>query len=467
MRKSVMVASLTLAVVTGLTVSAGAQQPDFAAAKAEATKMLQDLVRIDTSNPPGNEVKAAEYAKGVLAKEGIEAEIFESAPGRGSLIARIKGNGTKKPLLLLGHLDVVGVERSKWTVDPFAADIHADGYMYGRGSSDDKAMDAANLEVFLLLHRMKVPLDRDVILLAEAGEEGTTQFGIDWLVANHWDKIAAEYALNEGGDFVMGTDGRLQVAGVAPTQKVPRGLKVTAHGSSGHGSMPRMDNAVVHLAAAIAKIGEWQAPMRLNETTRAFFERLAKISPPEKAWYYTHLDDPKTQAYLRANEIGLNSMLRTSISPTIIKGGFRENVIPAEAEATLDIRALPDEDMDKFIATLKQLVNDPQIEITRTVGGQSRPAATPSSIDSEMFHALERAQKKVWAEGVTLPIMQVGATDSAELRAKGGQAYDIGVPETDADRKRIHGNDERLNVEQLGKFVEFLWTVTTDMAGKK
>ena len=140
--------------------------------------------------------------------------------------------------------------------------------------------------------------------------------------------------------------------------------------------MPRMDNAVVHLAAAIAKIGEWQAPMRLNETTRAFFERLAKISPPEKAWYYTHLDDPKTQAYLRANEIGLNSMLRTSISPTIIKGGFRENVIPAEAEATLDIRALPDEDMDRFIATLQQLVNDPQIEITRTVGGQTRPAAT-------------------------------------------------------------------------------------------
>ncbi len=455
-----------LVLVLALVVVGSAQQPDFVAAKAEATKMLQELVRIDTSNPPGNESKAAEYVKGVLAKEGIDSIIVESAPGRGSLIARLKGNGSKQPLLLLGHLDVVGVERSKWTVDPFAAEIHSDGYMYGRGSSDDKAMDAANLEVFLLLHRLKVPLDRDVILLAEAGEEGTTQFGIDYLVANHWEKIACEYSLNEGGDFALGLDGKLRYAGVAPTQKLPRGLKVTAHGSSGHGSMPRLDNAITHLAAAVGKIGAWQAPMRLNDTTRAFFERLAKISPPEKAWYYTHLDDPKTQAYLRQNEIGLNSMLRTSIVPTIIKGGFRENVIPAEAEATLDVRALPDEDIPQLIATLQQLVNDPAIEITRTVGGQMRPAATPSRIDSEMFHALERAQIKVWPEAVTLPVLQVGATDSAQLRAKGVQAYDVGIPGTDEDDKRIHGNDERVNLEQLGKFIEYLWTVTTDVAAK-
>src|SRR5438045_4639467 len=197
MRKSLMVL-----LVVAMAIAVTAQQPDFAAAKAEATKMLQELVRIDTSNPQGNGIKAAEYIKGVLAKEGIACEIVESAPGRASLIARLKGNGSKQPLLLLGHLDVVGVERARWTVDPFAADIHPDGYMYGRGSSDDKSMDAANLEVFLMLHRLKVPLDRDVILLAEAGEEGTTQFGIDYVVANHWDKIAAEYALNEGGDFL-------------------------------------------------------------------------------------------------------------------------------------------------------------------------------------------------------------------------------------------------------------------------
>ena len=183
---------------------------------------LTALVKIDTSNPPGDEIKAANYIKGLLDKEGIPSEIFESAPGRANLVARLKGNGTKKPLMLMGHLDVVGVERDKWTVDPFAA-ITKDGYLYGRGSSDDKGMDAANLEIFLQLHRRKIPLDRDVILLAEAGEEGTSQFGINFMVAQHWDKIDCEYMLNEGGEFPM-ADGKLQYAGVATTEKVPRGM---------------------------------------------------------------------------------------------------------------------------------------------------------------------------------------------------------------------------------------------------
>ncbi len=457
---------LAVAVLLATAVAAQQKQPDFAAAKAETVQILQGLVRIDTSNPPGNEIKAAEYVKSLLAKDGIESEIFESAPGRATLVARLKGNGSKKPLLLLGHLDVVGVERDKWTVDPFAADIK-DGFLYGRGSSDDKAMDAANLEVFLNLKRLNVPLDRDVILMAEAGEEGTTQYGIDFMVREHWDKIESEYALNEGGDFALGPDGTVRVVGVSPTEKVPRGLKVTAHGTSGHGSMPRLDDPVTHIALAIGKIGTWQPPMRLNETTKAFFERLAKISDAEHAWYYTHLDDPKTQQEFREKEIGFNSMLRTSIAPTIIKGGFRENVIPADAEATLDIRALPDEDMTKFTATLKQLVNDPLVDIAPLANGQSRPAPPPSSINNEMFHALETAQKQLWPQATTLPVMQTGATDSAQLRAKGVQAYGIGVPASDVERKRVHGNDERVSVDQLGKFVEYLWLVTTDVAGHK
>src|SRR5437899_7235959 len=204
-----------VAVLAGL--SRAQATPDFEKAHAEAVKFLADLVKIDTSNPPGNETRAAEYIKGVLSEEGISAQIYESAPGRGNLVARLKGNGTKKPLLLMGHLDVVGVERDKWTMDPFAATIK-DGYLYGRGSVDDKSMDAANLEVFLLLHRMKVPLDRDVILLAEAGEEGTTTCGIDFMVEKHWDEIACEYALNEGGD-VPEENGRVQYVAVSTTQK--------------------------------------------------------------------------------------------------------------------------------------------------------------------------------------------------------------------------------------------------------
>lgn len=446
-------------------VAAAQQQPDFDKARAEAVEHLAALVKIDTSNPPGNEIKAAEYLKQVLDKEGIASEIFESAPGRATLVARLTGNGKKKPLLLMGHLDVVGVEREHWTMDPFGAEIK-DGYLYGRGSSDDKGMVAANLEIFLLLHRLKVPLDRDVIFMAEAGEEGTSEFGIDFMVEKHWDKIACEYALNEGGDTEV-HDGKVQFVGVSTTQKVPRGMMVTARGTSGHGSMPRMDNAVTHLAAAIAKIGDWQAPMRLNETTRTFFARLAKMSPPDEAYLYTHLEDPKVQATLRATQIRYNSVLRTSIVPTIIKGGFRENVIPAVATAILDVRALPDEDIDQLMATLRKLVNDPAVTIERRTTGQMRPAPPPTRLDTEMFQALERAQQKVFPGAVTLPIMQTGATDAAQLRAKGVQAYDLSIPHSDEDVKRVHGNDERVSIEGLGQFIQYVYAAVTDVAGAK
>ena len=436
---------------------------DPASWRDETIQILSELVKIDTSNPPGNETRAAEYIKGLLTKEGIESEIVESAPGRGSIIARLKGTGKKRPLLLMGHLDVVGVERNKWTVDPFAAVIK-DGYLYGRGSSDDKGMVAGNLEVFLQLHRQKTPLDRDVIFLAEAGEEGTSQYGIDFLVDKHWDKIECEYALNEGGEFPL-KDGKLFYAGISTTEKVPRGLNLIAHGSSGHGSMPRLDNAVTHLAAAVAKIGNWQPPARLNETTKAFFARLAQISPPAEARLYRRVLDPKVQEQLRASNIRLNSMLRTSIVPTIIRGGFRENVIPAEAEATLDVRALPDENIDQLVETLRKLINDPEVKIERREAGQKRPAAAPSRIDSEMFQALERAQKKIFPGSTALPVMQTGATDSAQLRAKGVQAYGISIPKTDEDTRRVHGNDERIPVEGTGKFVEYLYAVVVDVAG--
>jgi len=450
---------------------ASAQQlpaaPAAAAARnVEAMTFLTALVKIDTSNPPGDEIKAANYIKSVLDKEGIPSEIFESAPGRANLVARLKGNGTKKPLMLMGHLDVVGVERDKWSVDPFAA-ITKDGYLYGRGSSDDKGMDAANLEIFLELHRSKVPLDRDVILLAEAGEEGTSQFGINYMVAQHWDKIECEYMLNEGGEFPM-ENGKLQYAGVATTEKVPRGMVLVAHGSSGHASIPRTDNAIEHLGAALGKLLTWQPPMRLNETTREYFARLTKISSAEDAYLYTHLEDPAVQEKIRTTRLAQNSMLRTSVVPTMIKGGFRLNVIPADAEATLDVRALPDENIEQFMETLSKVIADPEIEVKRAGNLQpDRPASPPSSIHSEMFEALERSQGKVFPGSVTLPIMLPAATDSAQIRAKGVQAYGIGIPRTDDDASRVHGNDERVSLDALGKFVEYLYTVVNDVAASK
>ena len=440
-----------------------AATPDFKQAHAEAEKILGDLVHIDTTNPPGNETRAAEFIRDLLAKEGIASQIFESAPGRGTIVARLKGSGSKRPILLLGHLDTVGIERDKWTVDPFAATIK-DGYLYGRGASDDKGMDAANIEVFLLLHRLHVQLVRDVILMAEAGEEGTSQYGVDFMVEKHWDAIDCEYALNEGGETDV-VDGKVVSVGVATTEKVPRGLRLLARGSSGHGSMPRLDNPVVHLAAAVAKVGAWLPPMRLNDTTRDYFRKLATISSAVDAALYTHLDDPKTQQALRETHIRQSSMLRTSISPTIIKGGFRENVIPAEAEATLDVRALPDEDMGAFVATLKRLIDDPAVEVLPLEGGQARPVTPPSRLDTEMFRALEAAQKRRFPTAITLPFMVTGATDSAQLRAKGVQAYGLGLPETEEDVHRVHGNDERLRLEGLEPFIAMIYDAVVDVAG--
>ena len=443
------------------------QTPDFAAARDEAAGILSGLVRIDTSNPPGSETKAATFLKQVLDKEGIASEIFEGEPGRGNLVARLKGSGRKRPLLLMGHTDVVGVERSRWTFDPFGGEIK-DGYVYGRGASDDKGMTTACFETFLLLHRLNVPLDRDVIFLAEADEEAGGRAGVQFMIDKHWDRIDSEFALNEGG-WMYEVNGKVQYVGVATTEKVPRGLRVVAKGTSGHGSMPRLDNAITHLSAAVGRIGNWQPPMRMNETTRTFFERLATISPPEEARLYRALQDPigsgAAQEKLRSANIMYNSMLRTSVVPTIIKGGFRNNVIPGDAEATLDVRALPDEDMDKFVAMLTELVNDPEVEIVRNAGG--RPAPPPSPLASDMFQALERAQAKTFPGLTTLPLMLTGATDSAQLRAKGVQAYGLGSVVSARDREAVHGNDERLGVAGLGKFVELLYGAVVDVAGAR
>src|SRR5262249_37636182 len=217
---------VVLSVIASASAQIAPQKPN------EAADLLAGLVKINTSNPPGTETQAAQYIKALLAQEGIDSEIFESAPGRGNIVARLKGTGKARPLLLMGHLDVVGVERAKWTIDPFAA-VVKDGYLYCRGASDDKGWVAANLAAFLRLKREKVPLDRDIIFLAEAGEEGTPQFGIEYMIQNHWDKIECESALNEGGAIHI-KDGKVDFVAIATTEKVPRGMRVIARGTSGH-----------------------------------------------------------------------------------------------------------------------------------------------------------------------------------------------------------------------------------------
>ena len=433
-------------------------------AQAEAAHFLADLIKLDTQDPPGNESRVAEYIKGVLAKEGIEAELLKTDSGRDSVVARLKGDGSARPLLIMGHEDVVPVDRSHWTVEPFAA-IEKNGYIYGRGSKDDKAMDAANLEVFLQLKRMNIPLKRDVILLAEASEEMSSTAGMNTLVAKYWDKLDCEFALNEGGGGLV-ENGRVKYIAVATAEKMPRGAKLVASGSSGHGSIPRVDNAVIHLATAVAKAGTWDTPSRLNETTAEFFKRLATISPPEEAAWYRDPLNPQTQAILRVKKPQYYSMLRTSVVPTMLKAGIKSNVIPPTAEATLDIRMLPDEDVQKFPELLAAAINDDQVKVVAENDKLNMPAAPASRLGTVMFTALEHAQKQVLPDSITLPTMTTGATDSSFLRAKGVQAYGIGVPGTEEDGRTVHGNDERVEIKQLGTFVQFLFAAVTEAAGK-
>ena len=436
--------------------------PDFARLRDEAVGVLTELIRIDTSNPPGGETRAAEYIRAVLERERIPSQMFWRDAERASLVARLRSSGRRRPILVMGHTDVVGVDRARWTVDPFGG-VVKDGYVYGRGALDDKDTVAAGLVAFLALHRLNVPLDRDVIFLAEAGEEGTPELGITYLVEHHWSAIEAEFALAEGGDIPV-QSGRIRYVGVATTEKTPNTVTLTARGTAGHGSMPRVDNPIVHLSAAIAKIGAYQPPMRLNETTRAFFDRLAQVSPPPEAALFARLEDPQVQDELRRRYITYNSMLRTSISPNVIRGGFRTNVIPAEATAMLDVRALPGEDMDRLLSTLKAIVDDPAIEIVRAA--PNRPAAPPSPIDSELFQALERTGRLVFSGAPTVPMMLTGATDMAQLRAHGVKAYGISEP-VDVRDPTAHGDNERIAIEALGKYVEYIYRTLAEVAGAR
>ena len=442
--------------------------PDFRQARDEAVRTLQELIRIDTSNPPGNETQLAEHLQAILNREGIASEIVALEPERGSLIARIRGNGSKRPILLTGHMDTVGVEEDSWTVDPFEGGIQ-DGYIYGRGARDDKDGIAAMLQVVLLIHRQNLALDRDIIYLAVAGEEGTPHVGMDYVVEEHWPKVESEFALNEGGSIHL-DGGRVRYVAIGTAQKALARARLVARGVSGHGSVPRMDNAIGRLAAAVAKLTQYQPPMRLNETTRAFFERLATISSPEEAFLFTHLEDPgvgkMVEETLRYSSnrayVTYNSMLRTSITPTIIQGGFRNNVIPAEAEAMLDIRALPDENLDEFFEELRRVIDDPAVELIPLP--RYRPVPPIAPLDSEMFRALETAQAEVFPGAITFPEMGTGSTDSAQLLAKGIMTYGVGSPGTAEDTEGAHGNDERVSIEGLGKFIEFLYHAVVEVA---
>jgi acetylornithine deacetylase/succinyl-diaminopimelate desuccinylase-like protein len=448
---------------------------DWAKVDAETMQHFQTLLRFDTTDPPttppGVEKPAVDYLKQVLDKEGIPTQVYALEPNRPNLIARLKGSGKARPLLIMAHTDTVNIDPKKWTFPPFSA-TRDSGYVYGRGAVDDKDNVTGALMTLLLLKRNNVALDRDVVVLFEAGEEGATRVGIQFIANQHYADIDAEYCLAEGGGGTR-ERGQMKFVSVQTLEKIPRAISLTARGVAGHGSVPLQSNAIVHLSGAVANVAKWQPPIRPNETTAAYFKRLATVSTPQEAERYRNVlsPDPKISGaadeYFRATEPRHASMLRTSISPNMFQGGYRVNVIPSEAVATLDVRMLPDEDPAEFLEEVKRVVNDPSVEVAYTAR-DVRPNGT-TRLNTDAFNVIETNVKKHY-NTITLPTMSTGATDMAYLRAKGMQCYGIG-PALDAEDGPkgfgAHSDQERILESELYRFVRFNYDLVVGIAGSR
>ena len=441
---------------------------DTSAIAKEARGWLADLIKINTSNPPGNEQIAAMYITGILAKEGIKAEILDMMPGRSAVVARLRSSAVAQPsraLLLVAHLDTVPVEKSRWSVDPFGA-VVKDGYLYGRGAIDDKGMVAANLAVFISLKRSMAHLNRDVIFLATDDEEAGGDASIRMLIAKHWEKIAAGFAINEGGNVFV-KNGKVQYAGVQADEKVAANIAVIARGISGHASQPTKDNAVVHLAAALAKIGAYSAPVHFTSIVRRYFEGLAPLEDDEIGKWIRSMETPDrgehAQRVISDASPLWNAMLRDTIAPTVLTAGVANNVIPAEARANLHVRLLPGDTIDKVLNDLNKLVNDPLVKLE--VQPNSGLAAPSSSLESDFYGVITKVVSQEFGGVPALPFQSTWLTDSAQLRLHQVQAYGlVPFPLSQDDLKRMHGDDERIPLGAFDKGVDVLAKIVTEFA---
>jgi len=463
--------ALAVFAAAGARAQAPAAKPDLGKLADEAQVWLSDLVRINSVNPPGNEAEVAKYISAIFQKEGISNEILEMAPGRSIVVARLQAGPLPDPtsaLLLVAHQDTVGVDLKKWTADPFAATIR-DGYMWGRGSIDDKAMLAANIATMVGLKRSKARLARDVLFLSTDDEEQGGSASIKFAVQKYWDKFACAYALNEGGRVIV-KDGKIQYVGVQASEKVAYNVTVTATGSSGHGSLPKPDNAVVHLAAAVEKLGTYEVPAQPSTITLRYFEQLAKIEDDDIAKWMRALEQPSRSdlavKHLSEESPMWNSMLRDTIAPTMLQAGVRVNVVPSEATANLNIRMLPGHSIQELIGQFAKIVNDPQIRFQLAPdSGENSP---PSDLSSPLYQTIERLTPQEFPGAITVPILGTGATDSASLRLHKVQAYGLEpFPMIESDSSRVHSDDERIPVDSFHKGVVFLYHVVSDFASTK
>jgi acetylornithine deacetylase/succinyl-diaminopimelate desuccinylase-like protein len=428
--------------------------PDWESVRAETIATLQTIIRFDTTNPPGNELPLAVYIEGVLAAEGIETQLLQPEKNRAQVVGRIRGDGSRRPVILLAHMDVVGVERESWTFDPFGGEISGD-YLYGRGAIDDKGMLAVNLVTTLLLQRQvreSGKLARDVVFIATSDEEAGGEWGMGWLVSHHPELLDAEFAINEGGRTRIIEGGRAYLA-VQAAEKISHVVTVTARGSAGHAAIPLPDNAIFRLGAALEHLSSYAEPVMLTDITRQFFSRLAEIWPQAEV-KQAMLDmvagnarESREAAKIVSQIAVFNAVLRNGISPTVLQGGKQFNVIPDSAGAVLNVRTLPGQSVDEVVERMRGAVTAPGVTIEVTQRGEEAPASDPGST---MFAAIAAAAHELDPNMPVVPYLSTGVTDSARLRRLGVQAYGIlPFPMVQADEERMHGNDERVPLASL------------------
>jgi len=427
----------------------------------EAVRHLQALIRLDTVNPPGNEILAAEYLADILNAEGIEPVILEGASGRANLVARLRGSGEEAPLLLMGHTDVVPAEADRWTHPPFAAEI-ADGHVFGRGAVDMKHMVAMELMVMLLLRRMEVPLRRDVIFMASADEEAGGEWGAGWMVDHHPDLIRAGYALNEGGGFALEVGGTVFYTCQTAEKGYAR-FVLRTRGKPGHASVPHNDNAVLHLAAALQRLGEHTLPLHITATMRSTLDTIAGHQTPDvQAALQTLLDggglDPDSLPIREDLRRTFVAMLHNTATPTMLEAGSRVNVIPSVAEARVDGRILPGQTRESFRAELDAVLGD-EVEIEFL----DFAAPLESELDSTLFDTIRQVMAEQLPTAVLMPYMLTGATDAKHVTRLGTRVYGFSPVRYNPNVEHFglaHSHDERIAVESMGFGTQILFEVT-------
>jgi len=434
----------------------------------EAAGLLSQYIAINTTNPPGNELQSATWLKAVLAGEGIESQIFEPRPGKANLYARLRGDGSARPLILLNHMDVVLTSPEYWKVDPFSG-AQQDGYIWGRGALDMKGEAVTQLMTLLTLKRAAVPLKRDVIFLATADEEIGGGVGAGWFVENHPELVQdAEFLLNEGGIIRADRTGRIEYYGVGTTEKSPFWLDVTARGTAGHGSRPTPDNPVHRLVRALNRVAAYQTPLVPTPVVERYLRDLSTIEtdPTRRAWLADVRAALRDSAAVRflTGDLTYNALLRNTISITGLAGSDKTNVIPPVARAALDVRLLPGQDPRAFLSDLVRVVDDSGVAITPQGPNW---AATESPTDTELFRAIVAAARQRTPDALVTTPPLTGFTDSHYFRRLGIVSYGLSpFPLNQAESRGVHGNDERVSLENLTFGVHFVYDVVSRVVAK-